>query len=431
MKKIFYRAAYALLKRVGRIQEKRSEEQEFEVKRLAQAMMVAAAGICGAVLLQTVFLCQNHFLEKPELARPSKGEGERRQELLAQIGDEEYTEKIELLLAERKYTAQEKQELLKAAIKEIEEVLLGDNPSADEVREKVNLPEELQEGRVKVQWGQDPAGLLDEDGYIKEELEEDGSLLQLKALLDCEGQEAIYECALHLLPPVYDEAGKLGVYLKKEVEKADQESAEKDKIQLPESIDGRRIIWKIPGSSGAGICLMLTAAAAIAVWMGRKREVEKQEQRRRRQLILDYSDLLFKLSMLLNSGLTMQNTFFKIAFDYRDRQNREVRYAYEEMLAACYEMRSGIPEARAYENFGRRCQEGCYVKLGVMLSTNLQKGSEGLAKLLQELAASSMEERRQLAKKLGEEAGTRLLMPMVLMLLVVLVILMVPAVLAF
>ena len=46
-------------------------------------------------------------------------------------------------------------------------------------------------------------------------------------------------------------------------------------------------------------------------------------------------------------------------------------------------------------------------------------------------AEEAMEDRRQLAKKMGEEAGTRLLFPMILMLLVVLVILIVPAVLSF
>ena len=46
-------------------------------------------------------------------------------------------------------------------------------------------------------------------------------------------------------------------------------------------------------------------------------------------------------------------------------------------------------------------------------------------------AENGMEERKSLARKLGEEAGTKLLLPMMLMLILVVVILMVPAVLAF
>ena len=117
--------------------------------------------------------------------------------------------------------------------------------------------------------------------------------------------------------------------------------------------------------------------------------------------------------------------------EYRNRKKKKKHYAYEEMVSTYYEMQSGISEARAYENFGKRCGESVYIKLGSMLSGNLQKGSEGLAKLLQEEADLSMEERRRMAKKLGEEAGTKMLAPMMLMLLIVLVILMVPALIAF
>ncbi len=56
---------------------------------------------------------------------------------------------------------------------------------------------------------------------------------------------------------------------------------------------------------------------------------------------------------------------------------------------------------------------------------------ERIALLLEQEAENGMEERKSLARKLGEEAGTKLLLPMMLMLILVVVILMVPAVLAF
>ena len=62
-----------------------------------------------------------------------------------------------------------------------------------------------------------------------------------------------------------------------------------------------------------------------------------------------------------------------------------------------------------------------------MLSQNLKKGTKGLAPLLKQEADNAFEERKSLAKRLGEEAGTRMLLPMFLMLAVVLVIIVVPA----
>lgn len=54
-----------------------------------------------------------------------------------------------------------------------------------------------------------------------------------------------------------------------------------------------------------------------------------------------------------------------------------------------------------------------------------------MAALLEQEAEEAFEERKNSAKKLGEEAGTKLLFPMLLMLGIVIAIIMVPALLSF
>ena len=90
-------------------------------------------------------------------------------------------------------------------------------------------------------------------------------------------------------------------------------------------------------------------------------------------------------------------------------------------------MKNGVSESAAYENFGKRCGLPCYIKLGTMLSQNLQKGSRGLVGILEKEAVSALEERKNAAKKLGEQAGTKILFPMIMMLGVVMAALIVPA----
>ncbi len=94
-------------------------------------------------------------------------------------------------------------------------------------------------------------------------------------------------------------------------------------------------------------------------------------------------------------------------------------------------MKSGVPEAAAYERFGRRCGLPRYMKLGTLLSQNLKKGSKGLAGALEKESAVSLEERSAMARKLGEQAGTRLVFPMIIMLGIVLALMMLPAFLSF
>lgn len=166
--------------------------------------------------------------------------------------------------------------------------------------------------------------------------------------------------------------------------------------------------------------------------MSKGEEFRKARENRKRQLILDYPDVVFKLGMLLNAGMTIENAFTRIAEEYQQTKTEgKVRWAYEEMVVACNEMKSGISEAKAYERFGRRCEQTCYIRLGTILSGSLQKSAEGMTDLLLAESEEAMEERRQMAKKMGEEAGTKLLFPMILMLLVVLVILIVPAMMSF
>ena len=133
--------------------------------------------------------------------------------------------------------------------------------------------------------------------------------------------------------------------------------------------------------------------------------------------------------MLLRSGLTAKTAFGKITADYQRRKARDkvFRYAYEELSIAWYEMANAVPEDKCYESFGRRCGLLPYMRLGGLLAQNVKKGNKSLLTLLGQEAGEALEERKRRAKKAGEKAGTRMLVPMVLMLLVTMVILLYPA----
>lgn len=105
--------------------------------------------------------------------------------------------------------------------------------------------------------------------------------------------------------------------------------------------------------------------------------------------------------------------------------------AYEEMLVACRQMESGVGEQRAYEHFGERCGVASYRKLAGLLTQNLQKGTAVLRYCWSRKRRMRLRSGSMPPKRYGEEAGTKLLFPMMLMLGIVMVILLVPAVLAF
>lgn len=127
--------------------------------------------------------------------------------------------------------------------------------------------------------------------------------------------------------------------------------------------------------------------------------------------------------------MTIRGTFQKLAGDYeaKCREGGKSSPAYEEILYTCRELHSGVSEGLAYEHFGRRTGLQEYIRLSTLLAQNLKRGNSTLLDRLREEAEKSAEERLQQSKKLGEEAGTKLLVPMVLMLAVVMVVIMIPA----
>ncbi len=199
---------------------------------------------------------------------------------------------------------------------------------------------------------------------------------------------------------------------------------------MPMDVEGIKIFWKEETSSISFLILLL--AVALAVWLNvREKEKEKQKKEEQaQQMLMDYSGIVGKLALLLGAGMNISNAWERIAFTYRkNRENEEIelRYAYEEMLGTLYEIRDGVGELQAYENFGRRCQLGVYRRLSALIIQNVRKGSKGMQKLLEEEEWEAYEQRKVRARQAGEEAGTKLLLPMGIMLVIVLVILVVPA----
>lgn len=145
---------------------------------------------------------------------------------------------------------------------------------------------------------------------------------------------------------------------------------------------------------------------------------------------MDYADLLSKIVVLTGAGLTIRNAWERIVSDYEEalkEGRKKKRAAYEEMCQTCHQLQSGMTESEAYREFGRRCRLQPYLKLSGLLEQNRKTGTKNMKTLLQAEMADALEQRKNLARRLGEEAGTKLLMPLFLMLGIVMVMIMVPA----
>lgn len=425
--------------------EGRSAVRDYYVKKVSISLTVLAAGLVLTGVCLAVYVSGGKDAATQLLKRPGYGEGDKKEALTVQVEGEEKAQQFEVTVQERKYTDREKQELLDRAIQELDELLPGGNETLDEVYENLYFPQSMEDGAVTVSWSTIPYGVIGEDGTLRDPEDENGTLVEIQGTLACGGKEATYTARAKVFPPKLSEQEQFRRSIRKEVELADASESHEEELKLPERVEGKTLIWRKASENPAPAVLVLTFVLAVAVYLEMDSQVHQKAEERKNKLMLAYPDLMWKMTMLLGAGLSIKGTFSRIAEEYRREKagisvsgkrfrragKKEVKYVYEEVARTCYEMRSGVPEGQAYERFGRRCQLPEYIRLGSVLSQNLRKGTSGLTELLETEAESSLNERKNHARKIGEQAGTKLLLPMVLMLGVVLVILMVPAFLSF
>lgn len=444
---IYLAAGYFLTEKLGLDQTKeknRTFHEELKVLAFGNPKAVTnhyAKKIADTLLALTVFAAVTILVAfstafggqriKKQLPRPGYGGETKEEQLAVRVEGETETELLTISVQGQKYTKEQVEEYLERGKQQLEQQLLGKNESADEVRQNLYFPTSLENGVVAVEWMTVPYGMINEQGMIVGEPKETGSMVEIQAVLSCQNQELVYETAVCVYSPILTEREQFLKAVEENVRQADEADACREVLNLPEQVEGKTLVWLEPGENLLPLFLALTVILPLCIYVQREQKVHEKAKERKLQLELDYSELMWKMTMLLGAGQTIRNAFTRIAMEYKKENHGLPRYAYEEMLCTCHEMKSGVPESVAYENFGRRCDLPRYIKLGSLLSQNLRKGSKGLITLLEKESVSSMEERKNLAKRLGEQAGTKLMFPMILMFAVVLIILVVPAFLSF
>lgn len=442
----FERAAKKLYLRWGRkLYGNRVEKLEEQLKRLKAGMSAEEyyIGLWKRVLktafLGILFLAaaaafavgRPRIQEIYRVKRPSYGEGSLETEMEALVEGEREAISVKVTVKERRYTEEEIHRLFDSYEQKLPQIILGENESLDQVQYPLKLPSVLENGTIEVKWFLEPSLYMDEQGEFQEEPPQNGALTELRAVLRYQEEEQEYRFFARLYPRKRTPLEELRRKLFEEAAEKEEEKPWAEKVTLPQDIDGKKVQWITPGIPVLPLGSLFLALLLWYLFTKEEKDIKKRLEFRNRQMIMDYPMILYKMSMLLGAGMTIQGAFRKIAFHYKEREGKEIRYAYEEMLNICCQMEKGVGEALAYEQFGQNCQDMHYIKFGSILSQNLKKGSKGLPELLLKEADQGMEERKNLARRMGEEAGVKLLLPMTLMLMIVMALLVVPSVLAF
>lgn len=410
--------------------KKRREEaeKEFWIRQIRILLILTAA--IGFLLLAAGICTYRQKGEVYALKRKEAGGGSYSEEMLV---EEEggAKESVSVEVQEKRLTEEEIYALFESCGQELEKRLLGENSSADRIEHALSLPSEAGDGLIQVEWSFDNYRVLNPDGSIREEnTTEEGTPVEVRARMIYRDQEAERVFSIMVYPPLLTAEEAFAKTVKEALASSEEESSEEKERVLPANTEEGSLHWYRGEQHLLAKIILVGGICIFFVLYEERQKLKRQLEERKRQLKMDYSQIVNQIAILTGAGMPVFRAWERIVKDYKRKKGDE-RYAYEEMCLTYSKIKEGEGEISAYEKFGENCGLREYRRLALLLNRNIRQGAAGMGALLEREAAESFEERKALARARGEEAGTRLLLPMMIYLMLVVLLVVLPGFISF
>jgi len=416
------------------LEEPRKMAEKYYILKICTAMEVFLLINVFSIIILLSQLQNNIINQDGSIERNSYGQGEASYKLYISSDGVAETEEVEVHVSEKQYKSDEIQDLFESAKSYIDSNLPGDNESLEAVAQPLNFFQTIPETSMSVEWKIENYDFISSNGTIRmENIEDEGVMTSVTAEVRYFDHAMEYMIPLKIIRPELSDKEKLIKEITQRLEDADLGGITEDDIKLPETVGNYSLQWSEPKNHISQQITLMGFIIAVGLFFYRDQKLKDAVKARNAQLLLDYPEIIYKMVLLFNAGMTIRSAWEKLVFDYQNNLNQNTfikkskRYVYEEMIVAMHAMENGITEVRVYESFGKRCMIQQYLKFSSLIIQCLKKGAKGSNHLLIEAAEEAELVRRERAKCLGEEAGTKLLMPMACLLVIVLIIMMFPA----
>ena len=371
----------------------------------------------------------------------SEPDGQEKQ-LSFQAEFEDETLNFTLDVPPRSLKPKEAEERLEQAFTYLDENIKGENETLDHVSKNLDISLDHSEYPFEMEIKTSDYGLVDEDGFLRNDEEQLEALgysqkdklsgipagMQIKLIYGDIEKEKTYPIVI--FPKEKSVNEKTVDEITKMYERKEEETPYEEGFYLPSAY--KEVAVSYPEGEGIkpeAVLLMGIIAAGLLLL----REVEEKkngELKIRQELLQSYPWFINEMVLLMGAGMQVRNVFSLLIKDYKGQDDYRGALI-NELKSAKHDFEIGMSEGRIYYELGRRLKLPCYIKVLTLLEQNVTKGSKGIVAILEQEEKTALEERMNLVKKRGEEAGTKLLGPMILLLLIVMLMIMVPAFLSF
>lgn len=359
------------------------------------------------------------------IERPISTIGTIKKEFILEIEDTSYP--IELEIASKEYLEEEIEVLHKEAEVYLDSVILAENKSFSEVSKDLYFPSYILETGEKIRWRTEKPSIISTSGQVNNEQLETELQVEVKAEISYGAEYRVYKRVITVLPKVYTEQEQKVAQAIQYLQQLEQESRTEPYVVLPEEVLGWKLLQKEKGVlQKEAFLILLAIVLPILVYSRFFEKLKKLQKERKEQAENSYSEFIMKLSILLATGISIRQSFFRLEKEYKEHYG-EKHILTIQLKVTKQELEHGYSESAVYDAFGKRMGVLVYQRMASLLTQNVSKGIQGIQVLLLQEAKEAMAQERANIKIKGEQAGTKLLLPMMGMLVLVFAILLVPA----
>lgn len=388
--------------------------------------------------------------EEEDIVIDKEGYGGNSRQIAFVLRKGETEENVMLEVRPRELTKEQTEKQMKEAFASLDANIQGENDSLSHVTKNLEFSMDYKKYPFDLEVDSQPYALVEQDGTIcnaQEQLEafgytkeqqRQGILVSVTLVLRYGEYSQEKEYTMTVFPKEKNAIEKQFAKIKEAIENKEKEALYKKQLVLPATMEGVDI--SRADDSGVTPLHVLAAGFLIAGLLLLREQENKRakEKKRQEQLLKSYPWFVNEVVLLFGAGMQMKAVMASLINEYeRGRLPKQAgtddsRSALiEELKKSYHSLELGMAEEQVYYQLGRRLKLSCYIKLMTLLEQNVKRGSKGLSASFEQEETNALEERKNLAKRYGEEAGTKLLGPMIMLLLVVMLMIMVPAFMSF
>lgn len=296
----------------------------------------------------------------------------------------------------------------------------------------IELPEKDSATGISMTWKSSDPEIISEDGIVDiVPLDGKSRVVTLSAELTLAGVSRNFETEVL----VKDDPELYTLSIEKQIsDTAEQiaETTEGKEVMLPEITDGGiKLNWSEPDSSSALLIILLGLIIVLFIYFSRYDSARKNAEKYKAAVIIDFPEVVDKLTLLLNSGLTTFSALMKISEDYGKENIYGNSPAAVEIAAIGRRVESTNSSIiEEWKEFAARIESGELLRFCTILEDNMSKGSE-LCRKLENESDDLREMKKKNMQRYIKMIDSKMMFPMLIMLFSLILITISPVITGF